>query len=232
MAMVILGVVLAINNPFPAFGLILLSKWRVLAVRPQYWAAHIIANAIDLILGFSFVIFLYAASGTLALQIVLTMLYIGWLLILKPSSKRQWVVLQAAIGVFFGTSALMYVSYGWWASVTVIGMWTIGYAAARHVLTAYKEPHFALLSLIWALVMAEIGWMTYHWNFAYHVLGAGKLQLSQAAVIVMLLSFLAERSYSSYHRHKIVKFSEVLLPLLLTVSSIGLLLTIFNTISV
>lgn len=232
MAGAVLGVVLAVENPLPAFLLILLSKWRVFAVRPQYWTANVVANAIDMILGLSFVIFLYAASGALLVQIALTVLYIAWLLLLKPRSKRQWVVLQAGIGIFFGVSALMQVSYDWWASVVVIGMWVIGYTAARHILTAYKEPHFALLSLIWGLVMAEIGWMTYHWNFAYTLPSTGDLQLSQAALIVTLVSFLAERTYASYHRNKAVKLSEIILPILLTVSSIGLLLTVFNTISI
>ena len=232
MAIAVLGLVLAIENPLPAFLLILLSKWRVLAVRPQYWLANIVANAIDMILGLSFVIFLYAASGALAVQIALTILYIGWLLLLKPRSKRRLVVLQAGIGVFFGVTALMHVSHDWWASAVVIMMWIIGYTAARHVLTAYKEPHFALLSLVWGLVVAEIGWMTYHWNFAYDLRVTGDLQLSQAALIVLLISFLAERTYASYHRNKEIRFAEILLPLLLTVSSIGLLLTVFNTISI
>lgn len=232
MAVAVLGVVLAVENPLPAFLLILLSKWRILAVRPQYWLANVVANAIDMILGLSFVIFLYAASGAFVAQVILTLLYIAWLLLLKPQSKRHWVVLQAGIGVFFGVGALMQVSYDWWASAVVLGMWVIGYTAARHILTAYKEPHFALLSLIWGLVTAEIGWMAYHWNFAYNLPAAGDLQLSQAALIVALISFLGERTYASYHRNKVVKLSEIILPILLCVSSIGLLLTIFNTISV
>ena len=41
LAVAILAVVLAIESPLPAIALVLLSKWRVLAVRPRYWMANI-----------------------------------------------------------------------------------------------------------------------------------------------------------------------------------------------
>lgn len=224
----ILGIVLAVESPLPAFALVVLSKWRVLAVRPQYWIAHIIANAVDIIVSVSFVILLYAASGALFVQLGLTLLYVAWLLLLKPRSKRQLVVIQAGVSVFVGVSALAQVSYSWWSSAVVLAMWVIGYATARHVLSAYKEPHFQLLSLVWGVVVAEIGWMTYHWTFAYALNVTGKLMLAQVAIIVLLLSFLAERVYASYHHHQSVRMPDVILPALLSLSSIGLLLTVFG----
>jgi hypothetical protein len=125
----------------------------------------------------------------------------------------------------------MQVSYGWIASLVVAGMWLIGYASARHVLGAYKEAHITLLSLIWGLVMAEIGWLVYHWTFAYDLVVAGDIKLSQAAIFATLLSFLAERTYASYHRHEgKIRFSELMLPLLLTLSVLILLSTIFGSI--
>lgn len=232
MAIAILVVVLAIDSPVPAFGLVLLSKWRVLAVRPQYWGTNIIANTVDIIVSLSLVILLYAASGSLYAQIVLTILYIGWLLLIKPRSRHGLVVLQAGVGVFFGVSALMQVSYGWWASPVVLAMWVIGYSTARHVLTAYKESHFSLLSLLWGFVMAEIGWLTFHWNFGYNLYFVGDIQLSQAAIISVLLGFLAERTYASYHHneHKRIRFNDIVLPLLLVVSVVAVLLTLFGSV--
>lgn len=224
-AVAVLVSVLAVDSPLPAFALILLSKWRVLAVRPQYWWTNIVSNMVDIILGISYVILLYAASGALAAQIVLTILYVVWLLVLKPRSSRQMVVLQAAIGLFFGVSALEQISYNWWSSAVVVVMWAIGYFSARHVLTAYKEPHYSLLSLIWGLVIAELGWLTYHWSFAYNLHVTGNLKLSQAALFAVALSFLAERIYASYHKNnQSIRMSDIVLPLLLTVCTVGLLL--------
>lgn len=232
MSVAVLVVIVVSANPAPAFALVLLSKWRVLSVRPQYWAANIIANMVDIIFSLSMVLFLYAAGGSLIVQIALTVLYVAWLLFLKPRSKRLWVVLQAGIALFTGVGALMQVSYDWWASAVVLVMWVIGYSSARHALTAYKEPHFAILSLIWGLIVAEIGWLAYHWTFAYDLQFAGNLKISQTALIVILLSFLAERVYASYHRDKKIRFNDVVLPLLLAVSSIVVLLTVFGSIRI
>jgi hypothetical protein len=230
MAVAILIVVLVIESPLPALALVLLSKWRVLAVRPQYWPAHIVANSVDIIVSLGFVVFLWAATGALYVQIGLTLLYITWLLFLKPRSTRFWITMQAGVATFVGVSALMQVSYDWWDVVVVLAMWVIGFAAARHVLTSYQEPHFSVLSLLWGMIMAELGWLFYHWSFAYDLRITGDLMLSQAALVVTLLAFLAERVYVSYYHNKSVRMTDILLPLLLVVSSIGLLLTVFGQI--
>ncbi len=229
-AAIIFAVVLTVGNPLPAYALVLLSKWRVLAVRPQYWLTNIISNAVDIIIGLSFVTLLYAASGIVAVQLVLTVLYVVWLLFIKPQSKRSMVILQAGIGAFLGVEALAGVSYNWWASAVVLCMWIIGVVTARHVLTAYKEPHFMLLSLIWGLIAAELGWLFYHWQFAYRLPNTGSLMLAQSAIIITLLGFLAERAYASYYHHKTIRLNDMILPLLLVLSCSIVLLTVFNVI--
>ena len=227
MAAAILVAVGIIQSPLAGFALVLLSKWRIFAVRPQYWYANLVSNMVDIFVSLGFVLFLSQAAGSAVFQIILTVLYIAWLLLLKPQSKRRWVISQAGVGLFVGTAALMSVSYGWWATPVVIVMWVLGYIVARHVLVAYKESHFMLLSFIWGLVVAELGWLFYHWNFAYSI-GTG-LMISQAAIIITLLGFLAERVYVSIRRHGAVRRSDVLLPSLLTTSSIAVLLVIFNS---
>ena len=229
MAAAIFGVVIAVNSPLPAFLLVALSKWRIFAVRPQYWYANLQSNLVDITVSLSFVVFLYTASGELYVQIALTALYIIWLLFLKPQSKRKWVVSQAGVGIFTGVTALMHVSSSWWSVAVVALMWLIGYSHARHVLTSYREVHLGLLSLIWGLVVAEIGWLLYHWNFAYEF-GSSDLKISQAGVIVLLLSFIAMRGYNSIHEHKTLQSGYVMLPATLAIISIILSLTIFGSI--
>ncbi len=231
LAIAALITVVVIGSPYPAFGLILLSKWRVLAVRPQHWFAHIISNMVDIIVGLSYVVFIYLAIGSFFVQLILTILYIAWLLVLKPRSKRSYVIAQASVGLFVGVMALAQVSYDWWSSAVVAVMWVIGYTTARHALGSYDEPHTHILSLVWGFVLAELGWVSYHWTFGYDFTFMGNLQIPQIAIITVLLSFLAERTYASYHTHdKKIQFSDVLLPLLLTISLIGVLLTTFNSI--
>jgi len=212
--------VVGTNNLWAGVFIILLGKWRILAVRPHYWAANIMANMVDIIVSLSFVVLVYTASGVLWVELLLTFWYILWLLLLKPKSKRVYVLWQALVAVLFGVSALVQISYDWAGATFVIGMWLIGYVSARHVLIAYKEPHAAIYSLIWGLIIAEIGWIFYHWMFAFD-LGIGQLQLAFATVIATLLSFLAERVYSSYRRHKKIVTGDIILPLLFTLGIIA-----------
>ncbi len=229
LAAALLAIVWAINSPYAAFGLILLSKWRILAVRPRYWFVNLQANMVDIIVGLSTVVLLYAANGATAVQAALAVLYAGWLLFIKPRSKRAYVAIQAGVAIFLGVTALMTVSFDWISSPVVILMWVIGYSAARHVLGSYDEAHISFYSLVWGLVFAEIGWLAYHWTFAYALPGTGGIELPQAAFITLALSFMAERVYASYTRHGSVRSSDVLLPTVLSVSVIMILLLFFNT---
>lgn len=232
LAVAILAIVWAIESPYAAFLLVLLSKWRVLAVRPRYWFVNLQANLIDIIVGLSVVVFLYAANGALAMQIMITMAYIVWLLFIKPRSKRSFVAIQAGAATFLGVAALMTVSYGWWASFVVALMWVIGYSSARHILGSYEEAHTSFYSLVWGLLFAELGWLMYHWTFAYTIPGAGGIKLSQGALIALASSFIAERAYASYEKHGSVYSNDMILPLLFSISVILILLIFFNTVNV
>ena len=229
LVLAILGVVWAIESPIPAFGLVLLSKWRIFAVRPRYWFAHVQSNMVDIIVSLSLVVLLYAASGSWIAQVGIALLYVVWLLALKPRSKRLLIVIQAAVSLFVGTTAIALVSYDWYASVVVLLFWIIGYSTGRHVLAAYgQEAHISFLSLIWGFIIAEIGWLTYHWTIAYDLIGVGAIKLPQVAIIVTFLSFLAERVYASYSKNGKIRSNDVVLPVLLSVSVIALLLVFFN----
>jgi hypothetical protein len=232
LALAILGVVWAVDSPIAAFALVLLSKWRVLAVRPRYWFANIQANLVDIIVSLSMVILLYAASGAVVAQCILTLLYIGWLLFVKPRSKRVFVAIQAGTATFLGVTALMIVSYDWISSLVVLFMWLIGYSSARHVLISHEEVHVSFYSLVWGFFVAEIGWLAYHWTFAYELPGVGNIKLVQSAVITIALSFLAERIYTSYLKHGSVRAADIILPVLLSVSVVLVLVGFFNRLGI
>ena len=232
LAAAILGVVLAIESPYAAFLLVLLSKWRILAVRPRYWFANLQSNLVDIIVGLSVVVLLYAGSGVFAIQIIIALLYVVWLLFIKPRSKRSFIAVQAGTATFLGVTALMTVSYGWPSSLVVMLMWVIGYSAARHVLGSYEEAHISFYSLTWGLLFAELGWLVYHWTFAYSLPGAGSIQLPQGALTALAISFVAERAYASYEKHGSVHSNDMILPSLLSVSVILMLLLFFNTVKV
>ena len=219
-----------------AIALVLVSKWRVLAVRTRYWLANVQANLVDFIASLSVVFMLYSVviadmsdTRKLILTGVLTALYIAWLLVLKPRSTRRAMAAQAAVALFFGVSALYTFSYSWPVSVVVIFMWLIGYAVARHVLSAYDEDRLTLLSLIWGLVIAEIGWVAYHWTVGYALPGLPGLYVPQAAIIILCAGFVALKIYDSFFHHQKIRAQDVLLPVLFSVSVIAVLLVFFGS---
>jgi hypothetical protein len=211
-------IVLAVQSPWLAFAVVLLSKWRTLAVRPRFWYANIVANTVDIIVGISTVIFLYGASGSVWLQLAITILYVGWLLFIKPRSKRRYVAIQAGVAVFAGITALSMVSFSWNIFFFVLTMWTIGYISARHVLSSYEEPLIAEYSLVAGFIAAELGWIGFHWLMAYPIPGFGTIQFSQLALFTTLYCLIAERAYASYHKHGLVRRADIILPILLTLS--------------
>ena len=208
------------QSPWLAFLAVLLSKWRVFAVRPRFWFANLVANLVDIIVGASVVVLLASSSGNIVAQISISILYVGWLLFIKPRSRRSFIAFQAAISIFFGITALSLVSYAWDPFFFVLAMWVIGYAATRHVLGSYEESHTTLYSMIGALSFAELGWISFHWHMAYPIPNSGSIQFSQLALFTTLLCFIGERAYNSYHRHGSVRRADILPSIILAASII------------
>src|SRR6476661_5173677 len=115
-AAILIGV-WATGTPWLSLLLVVLSKWRILAVRPRYWFAHVESNMVDLIVSIGVVVLLYLAGQTsgsgrgIGVQIFLTLLYAIWLLFLKPRTRRNTVAAQAGVAIVAGTMALASVSY-------------------------------------------------------------------------------------------------------------------------
>ena len=173
-------IVLEVQSPWLALALVIASKWRALAVRPRFWLANIVANMIDLTVGISVVMLMYAASGVIWLQVVLAVL---------------------------------------------------GYCAARHVLGSYEEPLTRTYALITATIFAELGWVSYHWMFAYTISGLGAIKLAQLPLFLVLFGFVCERAYNSYYQHGVVRGADIVLPSTLAVGLVLTLLLLFNSLS-
>ncbi len=228
LAIILLLVTLQINSIWLPLGIMLLSKWRIFAVRPRFWLANVTANIVDVVVGISHVIFLHAADGSLALQIGLTLGFIFWLLFVKPRSKRMYVVAQAVAAVCVGTNALVLEAFYSDPAVFVICMWLLGFAAVRHVLLAYDEPMVGFYSTLWGVILAELGWIGFHWQITYTLPNSANFKLTQLSLLATLLTFLATRAYASYHEHGVIKSSDMMIPMVFTAGTIALLLTFFN----
>src|SRR5665213_1776460 len=104
---IVIFILVRLNNGFieVALVVILLSKWRMFAVRPRYWLANIEANAVDIIVGVATLIFM-VHTGSILFQLLWAALYAGWLIVLKPNSNVLGMIAQAFIGQIYGLMAL------------------------------------------------------------------------------------------------------------------------------
>lgn len=160
-----------------AFSIIVLSKWRMFAVRPRFWAANIRANAIDLMVGLSVVVFMMH-TDSLSVRLGWMVLYAAWLLFIKPGSTILLVTTQAFIGQLLALTAL----YLAWASGPLYGLTFLTglfcYLAARHFLEVFDEPYSKLLAYIWGYFGASLAWLVGHWLLFYRGVAQPTLLLS------------------------------------------------------
>lgn len=152
-----------------AIFLIILSKWRMFAVRPRFWLANIITNGIDIIVAISLVLFM-ASTSVVWWQLFWMVAYGAWLIYLKPRYDVLSVSAQAMIGQLLGLS-ILYIKFGD-SSITglVAGTWLVTYLAARHYLTSFEENNSPLLAHIWAYFSASLAFVLAHWLLFYGTL--------------------------------------------------------------
>ncbi len=173
-----------------AFSLVLLSKWRMVAVRPRFWPANIRSNSIDIIVGLSIVSFMVHAANNLTIQLIWVIIYGIWLILIKPANSLLLISAQAFIGQFFGLTAV----YLAWANGPIYGLtFIVGalcYFSARHFFDSFEEPYAKMLSYIWGYFGAALAWLTAHWLIYYHNLAQPTLLLSTMGYGLAVLYYL------------------------------------------
>jgi hypothetical protein len=173
---VLLYVLIRIDFAPLAAALVILSKWRMFAVRVRYWPANIRANAVDIMVGLSVVVFMSATSIGLW-QVVWATAYGLWLVFLKPGSSVLKVSLQAVVAQLVALMALFLMS-GDAALYLLVGLsWLICYLCARHFFTSFDEPYTQLYAHIWGYFAAALVWVLGHWLLFYNVLAQPTLLL-------------------------------------------------------
>lgn len=234
-----------IDLPYLAYVMVLLSKWRVIAVRPRFWFANLQANFIDFMVGISVVTLMQLTAATTPwVSALLAILFAFWLLVLKPHTAQRWILVQAGVGQFISLMALFSLAHGFELKplvtdssfLTVLIAWLIGYMTARHALSSFKnEDERALLSLIWGFIVAELAWLAHHWTIAYSIYrdiaaSADKqLMIPQVAIVVTLLGFITVKWYASLHSPDSKKaFREARSATIFAAAAIAILMVFFN----
>jgi hypothetical protein len=177
----LLFVLIRINFVQLALVLILLSKWRMFAVRIRYWFANVRQNAVDIMVGIAFVVFM-ANSSTTAWQLLWAVLYGVWLIAIKPKSSIFWVSMQALIAQLLALIALFIA----WGEAPLAGLviatWGICYLAARHFFSSFDEQYSGLFAHTWGYFAAALTWVLTHWLLFYDF-------LAQPALLLTVLGF-------------------------------------------
>lgn len=219
-----------------ALLLVLVSKWRIFAVRARYWGANLLANLVDVTVGCSIVGLLYIATridtqiGTYA-QIGLAAFYAIWLIIIKPLSSKRAMTLQAALSLLLGVWSIIALAHTLSAVplLTELLLAVVSYGSARHLLSMYNEEHTTLLSMIFSLLITELGWIASHWAIGYTLHIADQLRLPQVAILALLLGLIAERFYVAVRTQQSIVRSEFIAPILFSVIAAFVLLVFFSS---
>jgi len=205
-----------------ALVIILLSKWRMFAVRPRFWPANIRANAVDIIVSLSFLLFM-VNSGSQWMQLVWTASYVVWLLVIKPASSVLVVSLQAMIGLLLGMTAL-FIKWGDGSLVWLVLFSALTcYMVARHFLDSFDEPYAKLLSYLWAYFGAGLVWVLGHWLLFYGF-------LAQPTLILVAVGYGLAALYYLDHHDRLSKL--VRLEIIMTTSAIIVAVVLSLTINV
>lgn len=182
-------VLVRLNLPGLALTVVVLSKWRMFAVRPRFWAANVRANAIDLMVGLSAVLFMIHFDGVL-IEAAWAVLYGVWLVAVKPGSNALTVTAQAFIGQLAALSAL----YLTWPAAPVVALTFLSglfcFLAARHFLDAFDEPYAKMLAYTWGYFGAALAWLTSHWLLFYRGVALPTLLLSTLGYGMAVLYYL------------------------------------------
>ena len=161
--------------------IVLITKWRMFAVRPRFWPAIFRANAVDIFVGLSTIVFM-AHSHSASIQLFWAGLYVVWQVVVKPGRSVLSVAAQALIGQTYGLMALF---IGWPAAplfLLVPVVWGICYLSARHYLSGFEEPYTSLYSHTWGYFAAALAWLGVHWLLFYGV-------VAQPTLLITVLGF-------------------------------------------
>ena len=152
-----------------AIALVILAKWRVLAVKRHWWWSRIRANVVDVFVGLSIVGFMDYATNNLKLQFAWAGVYILWLAFIKPTSSASWKITQGLVGQTLAVSALIYSTQypqqAWGPIWLVIGVWVVSYFSARHTVGGLKASAFKTSwPIVWGLFSAQLTVVLLHWQ--------------------------------------------------------------------
>ena len=217
------------GSPLIGILLVILSKWRMLAVRPRYWELNIKSNLVDLIVGNSIILIAYCSGRAfLPVHIILMVIYAIWLIIIKPRSTESAANLQSFVAIFLGTIATVLMTASANSIYMAIGGFIIGYAGARHILVQGEDKDYNSIILAGAIISAEIFWLCHSWLIVYSFADTGII-IPQLSIIMAIVAFIFGYTYKSITANEgKLKWSEVGTPTAFAIITIVVIVLFFS----
>lgn len=195
LALSIVGVVDLFDSPWLGLIIVAISKWRIFSVKIRFWWANLASNFTDLLVGVSYVFLIsFIGYDQLYYQLGLAGLYLIWLLFIKPGTTSAKIMTQGLVAVFVANLVLSLFGHGWNIVFFLLAELFIAYNIMGHYLknSDFELKYARLMSGVWAVIMAELAWIYWHWMVGY-VLLAG-IKISQFAIVSTVLTFLAYKT--------------------------------------
>jgi hypothetical protein len=183
-----------------ALAIILLSKWRIFAVRPQHWLAHLRTNAVDIIFSLSILSFM-AGTSAIGWQLLWLAIFEAWVIFIKPGSSPLLVSAQALVALLFGLIALFITFEEVELAVYILGTAAILYFSARHFFGSFEEEHYDAYSWSWTLAGTALVWILGHWLLFYG-------PVAQPAAILSILAYGLAALYYLSEKDKLTKLVQ------------------------
>ncbi len=180
-----------------AVALLILSKWRMFSVKLRHWPANIRANAVDIFVGLSMIVFM-SSTEVQAIQLTWVGLYTAWLLFLKPLSTEIWIGVQSLVAQAVTLTAIFLVWNEASETWLTLAVWGVTYLCARHFLTAFDEAMARASAYTWAFFSASLTWLTAHWLLFYKV-------VAQPAIILTVIGYGMASLYYLQHTDRLKK---------------------------
>ena len=219
------------GSPLIGIILVILSKWRIFAVRPRFFLVNLKSNLVDLTVGLSVVALAYFIGSTvLPAHYLLAATYVIWLLFIKPRSGKLWPLVQALIATLLGISAATIGGMMSDSIVAVIFSFIIIYGALRHILVQNEAPeNFELIALANAVVGSEIVYICSNWGIVYTFGQSTGFMLTQSAVIITLLTYLFFTVFESVQKYDgRLRARDIIVPIFFTFTMIAIVIFGFS----
>lgn len=227
----IMAVLVTVFSGTPLLGilLVLVSKWRIFAVRSRYLWVNLKSNLVDLIVGISIVLIsYYSGSALLPVHFVLMAFYVVWLLLIKPRSSEAATLVQSLVAVFLGITASTFIAANTNSVVAVLLAFLVGYAASRHILAQASDRDFTLTTLVCGLIFAEVAWLSDCWAIIY-TFGQTGIRLPQVAIILTIFAFVYNYARQAMVRYRDdFRFRDILGPVFFGMILVGIIVLFFS----